>query len=140
MTPNEFDSNSDEFDSSFSSSVEEIVSSKGLSKAFLIWYDDETGEDIEEFYFKKPKNKGKCSNSTALPTLKSKGKGSNSTTSKSSASNSPALLTLKIQRTLKNPPKKFIVKSVVPIWNCCIALENKTTWDMILMKSFEVAQ
>ncbi|GJW28240.1 hypothetical protein Tco_0045115 [Tanacetum coccineum] len=80
MTPNEFDSNSDEFDSSFSSSVEEIVSSKGSSKAFLIWYDDETDKDIEEFYFKKPKNKGKCSNSTALPTLKSKGKGSNSTT------------------------------------------------------------
>ncbi|GJS39240.1 ribonuclease H-like domain-containing protein, partial [Tanacetum coccineum] len=68
-------SSSHEFDSSFSSYVKEIVSSKGPSNSLLKWYDGETNEDIKEFYVKKPKE-------AALSTPKSKGKGFNSTNSK----------------------------------------------------------
>nr|GFB41381.1 hypothetical protein [Tanacetum cinerariifolium] len=51
----ELDSNSsssDEFDStssSFTTSVEEIVSSKGSSNGLLKWYEDQTDEEEEDF-------------------------------------------------------------------------------------------
>nr|GEY12141.1 hypothetical protein [Tanacetum cinerariifolium] len=50
-------SNSVEFDSTSSSSVEEIVSNKGPSKALLKWYEHETDEDEEVFWFKSQKTR-----------------------------------------------------------------------------------
>nr|GEU97523.1 hypothetical protein [Tanacetum cinerariifolium] len=50
-------SNSVEFDSTSSSSIEEIVSNKGPSKALLKWYEHETDEDEEVFWFKSQKTR-----------------------------------------------------------------------------------
>ncbi|GJU27836.1 hypothetical protein Tco_1166457 [Tanacetum coccineum] len=130
---------SDELDSSSSSFVEEIVSSKGPPKALLKWYDDATDEDIEEFFY-EAKKQGKRFQLSSPSNSKSKGKGSSSTTSKSRASNSPALPTSKIPPTPKNHPKQFVVKSPIQKRNYCIGLANKTTWDMILKNSFGVTE
>ncbi|GJZ42933.1 hypothetical protein Tco_0590188 [Tanacetum coccineum] len=49
--------------------VKEIVSSKGPSNKFLKWYEDDTYEEEEEFWFKKPKDNGKGSKSTTSKCL-----------------------------------------------------------------------
>ncbi|GKB00355.1 hypothetical protein Tco_0828348, partial [Tanacetum coccineum] len=61
-------SSSDEYDShsSYDTSsldVYEIVSSKGIDKKLLKWYEDAIYEDIAEFKFLKPIFKGKASSS-----------------------------------------------------------------------------
>ncbi|GKE60187.1 hypothetical protein Tco_1510554 [Tanacetum coccineum] len=158
-------SSSDEFDSTSSSfanssnSVEKIVSNKGMSKELHKWYEDETDDeedqtdeiddeedqtdetdhdDEEELW--TPTSKGITSKS--IPTPKNKRKAlwtpkSKGTTGKSlptAKSKGKALLTPKIPQT----PKKFVVKSSIPIRNCCIGLANKLTWEMIVNKTFGV--
>ncbi|GJV44953.1 hypothetical protein Tco_1429489 [Tanacetum coccineum] len=117
---------SDEYDST--GSLEKIVSHKGPSKDLQKWYKDEEEKDEEEDEkdeqedetydfdeeFWTPKSKGTSSKSLRTP--KSKGTSRNS-----------------IPTT-----KKFVVKSSVPIRNCCIGLANKSTWEMIVNKTFGV--
>nr|GEZ10178.1 hypothetical protein [Tanacetum cinerariifolium] len=52
---NNISSESNNFEQSIS--LDDIVSSNGLSKALLKWYDDATNEDIEEFMFSKSRGK-----------------------------------------------------------------------------------
>nr|GEU47778.1 hypothetical protein [Tanacetum cinerariifolium] len=64
-------SSSDEYDSSSSSGSSstpheyKIVSSKGLDKKLLKWYEDTTDDEITEFKFLKRKTECKASSSTA---------------------------------------------------------------------------
>ncbi|GJX62938.1 hypothetical protein Tco_0295838 [Tanacetum coccineum] len=128
---------SDESDSTSLSSLEKIVSNKGQSKDLQKWYEDEDEKDEEEDEkddeddeLWTPKSKG--TSSKCLPTKKRKGTSSKS--NPTTKSKGKALSTPKIPQIKKN----FVVKSTVPIRNCCIGLADKITWEMIVNKIFRV--
>ncbi|GKE37118.1 hypothetical protein Tco_1460523, partial [Tanacetum coccineum] len=131
----------DESDSTSSSSLEKIVSDKGQLKDLQKWYEDEDEKDEEE---DEKDEEGDETNDEEeeLWTTKSKGTSSKHLpTQKSKGTSSKSIPTTKSKGKVLNPyfhkqTRKFIVKSNVPIRNCCIGLANKITWEMIVNKKF----
>nr|GEV64183.1 hypothetical protein [Tanacetum cinerariifolium] len=128
---NELDSYSssfDEFDESDESgSLKKSVSHKVPSKDLQKRYEDEVDKDEEKDEKDEEQEDEKDDYDDQLWTPKSIGTSSKSLrTPKSKGTSCKSVPTT----------KKVVVKSCVPIRNCIIWLANKTTWEMIVNKTF----
>ncbi|GJZ36482.1 hypothetical protein Tco_0582673 [Tanacetum coccineum] len=150
---NSSDSNNNTSDSSSTSQIstsEEIgydsPEYKGPPKSLLKWYGYLSDEYKDKNRFWGSKLGG--NDSDAKPSFSDISKAKACILAKAQASEASSkakvqacgskakLQTSRSKAKLQTSPKTLIVKSSVPIRNCILGLENATTWDAILSKTF----